>query len=251
VVSIKTMTLANRGRRKASAVMDDLLKDPDYIAKLAGIKKEQRENIREFNEAAKPLLEALATAGFPHVEELRRWREYRGAVPILVEWLPKINNYRVKESIVRALTVKWAKPSATPVLISEFRDAEETADSYKWAIGNALETIDDRGAAGELIELLRDKRHGSTRQMLAIALGRTGDLRAFDVLIDLLDDEGVVGHAVVGLGKLADPRARPRLESFISHQKAWIRRAAKQALSRIDKRQQKLASQRGAPRFTM
>jgi hypothetical protein len=231
--------------------VDDLIKDQEYVAKQERLKEKQEQNRLEFNEAAKPLLEALAGAGFPHVEELRRWREYREAVPILLEWLPRINNYNVKESIVRALAVKWAKPSATPVLIREFLIADESADSYKWAIGNALETIDDRRAAGELIELLRDKRHGSARQMLAIALGKTGDLRALDVLTDLLDDKDVVGHAVVGLGKLGDTRARPRLEPFLTHEKTWIRNAAKRALGQIDKNQQLRSSGQRGKKLTM
>jgi HEAT repeat protein len=236
--------MAEKSRRRGSVSVDDLVKEPWYLANLEKIKKEQEEAVREFNEAAKPLDEALASEGFPHIEELRKLREYREALPILLEWLPKISNYRVKESIVRALTVSWAKPSATPVLIEEFRSADESADSYKWAIGNALETIGDPRVANELIEILRDKRHGSARQMLAIALGKIADLRAGDVLTDLLDDDGMTGHAIIGLGKLRDPRARPRIAPFLNSKNAWIRREARKALDRIDKGQQARPSKR-------
>jgi HEAT repeat protein len=61
------------------------------------------------------------------------------------------------------------------------------------------------------------------------------DPRAVDVLIDLLDDDDVAGHAVVGLGKLRASKARQRVEEFLAHPKAWVRREAKRALAKIDK----------------
>jgi HEAT repeat protein len=49
----------------------------------------------------------------------------------------------------------------------------------------------------------------------------------------LLGDADVVGHAVIGLGKLRASRARPQVEALLRHEKAWIRRAAKTALGRM------------------
>jgi HEAT repeat protein len=55
------------------------------------------------------------------------------------------------------------------------------------------------------------------------------------VLIDLLDDDEVVGHAIIALGKLKSKKAYPAIERFATHPKAWIRKEAKKALARIEK----------------
>jgi HEAT repeat protein len=229
------MSLVRKQNSKGSARLEDLVSDPAYKAMQSRIERDREEAVREFNEGARPLLDELAQAGFPSIELLRRRKKYLEAIPILLKWLPRIANYRVKESIVRALTVPWAKGAVAPTLIAEFKSADLTADSYKWTIGNALASVPSRSIAGDLIELLQDRKHGSARQMLALALAKSGDLRATDVLLDLLGDETLRGHAIIGLGKLASPRARLQLEPFLSDENAWIRREAKKALERIEK----------------
>lgn len=61
------------------------------------------------------------------------------------------------------------------------------------------------------------------------------DARAVNGLLKMLDDDEVNGHAVIGLGRLKDERARSALEPFLHHPKAWIRQAAKQASAKIDR----------------
>ena len=69
--------------------------------------------------------------------------------------------------------------------------------------------------------------------MLALALGNMHNPRAVDVLTDLLDDEEVVGYAVMALGKLRASAARERLETLTKHPNKWVRREAQKALSRL------------------
>jgi hypothetical protein len=163
--------------------------------------------------------------------------DYQVAIPVLLKWLPKVDNLGVKEIIVRALTVKWAKPVAARPLIQEFRKAPETEElGLKWTVANALSEVADASVFDDIVELVRDERHGRAREMLAVALGNMKDPRAVNVLIELLDDEQVAGHALLALRKLAPPEARSAIEPFADHPKTWIRNEARRALAKIDKK---------------
>src|SRR5581483_11882893 len=161
-------------------------------------KEKQREAaIKEDLEALKPILAELEASGYvvDSLSNLTQSAAYRGAVPILLKWIPSITNRNVKESVVRALSVPWAKPTAAGPLIAEFRNMPETENlGLKWTIGNALAVVATDETFDEIVELVRDKRHGRAREMLAMGLGKMKNPRAADVLVELLDDEDVAGH---------------------------------------------------------
>jgi HEAT repeat protein len=69
--------------------------------------------------------------------------------------------------------------------------------------------------------------------MLAIALGNIKDSRAEQVLIPLLRDEEIAGHAIIALGKVGSRNACSAIESFLNHSVAWVRQEARKALSRL------------------
>jgi hypothetical protein len=186
-----------------------------------------------------PVLTDLATAGFQieWVSDLYSKRYlYKEAIPILLKWLPLVANLAVKEDIVRALAVPWAKPIAAPVLVSEFHKMKDESNTgIKWAIANALSVVADDSVFEEIVNLVQDTQHGPARIMLALALGNMKDTRAQDVLIDLLKDDLVAGQAIVALGKLKSKKALPEIELFLTHPKTWVRKEAKKALLRIEK----------------
>lgn len=66
----------------------------------------------------------LASVGYM-VESLSDLRHsgarYREAVPVLLKWLSLVSDRLVKDEIVRALSVPWAKLVATRPMIDEFR----------------------------------------------------------------------------------------------------------------------------------
>jgi hypothetical protein len=117
---------------------------------------------------------------------------YREAIPALVAWLPQVTDRRVKEEIVRALTVPWARPAATGPMIDEFRRVDASVDptgtGLRWVIGDALEVLADDSSFDELAELVRDPRYGKARQMVVLGLGRSKRPEAVEVLVGLVDD---------------------------------------------------------------
>lgn len=162
---------------------------------------------------------------------------YREAIPVLLAWLPQVADRRVKEEIVRALTVPWARPAATRPMIAEFRRVDSSVDptgtGLRWTIGNALEVLADDSCFDELAELARDRRYGKARQMIVLGLGRSKRPEAVEVLVGLVDDPEVDGQAVKALGRLKAPAGRAALEGKRDDKRAWVRREARRALERL------------------
>ena len=167
--------------------------------------------------------------------------QYKAAIPVLLDWLQNLDRRmsenepgRLREGIVRALTVPAAKRIAAPALIAEFRKSSNAVDSAThWAIGNALGVVADDSFFDEIEELVRDRGHGRARQAIVLRLGRSRDPRAVSLLIALLDDDEVAAHAVSALGTLKDSTARPALEPMLNHPNALVRREAKKALAKL------------------
>ena len=134
-----------KGRVTAAELINQLNQDPAYIAMRAEKDAQWEEAKANHQRETMPVLRALQQHGLEvrSLDELRQSRvEYRGAIPILIHWLRKAKSPDVKESIVRTLTVPWAKPEAADPLIGEFLSAPD-GSSLKWAIGNALDVVAD------------------------------------------------------------------------------------------------------------
>jgi len=104
--------------------------------------------------------------------------------------------------------------------------------------------VADDSVFDDIVALVKDKRHGRAREMLAVALANMKNPKAVDVLIELLDDEEIAGHALSALRKLAPPEAREAIEPFVNHPKTWARNEAKRALKKIDNKLARAAKKR-------
>src|SRR5262249_28304909 len=134
-----------------------------------------------------------------------------------------------------ALSDRWAKPIAAPALIEEFIRADDSSSGrLRWTIANALEVVADDSVFDDIVRLLRDKKCGKARQMLALALGNMKRRDAVLVLTELLQDDEVAGHAIIALGKLKAKEARSAVEPFLHRGKAWVCKEARRAIKKMD-----------------
>jgi hypothetical protein len=195
---------------------------------------------------AEPLLGALEAAGIDPVDfgifgtASFTTFDFEPAVPVLVDWLPRVGDPRVKESMVASLAGQQAaRGVGAQRLIEEFGRPEYAEEpSLRWAIGNTLATIAGPADADGIIEILRDRSGGMARQMLCDALARTRDPRRVNVLIGLIDDDSVAGHAIlalrrIGRGALPSPeRSQPMLKALLARPSAteFAQRQARAAL---------------------
>jgi hypothetical protein len=185
-----------------------------------------------------PILAELLEAGYGvgSLAELRHSGvRYRKAVPIMVAALSVTTEAKTLMELVRALSVPWAKPDATSSLVGLFRRVEDsTGLGLRWAVGNALDVTWDDARFDDLVELARDRAYGRAREMVVLGLSRSKRPEAGDILIELLDDPDVNGHAVKALAKLKVPHARPGLERMLDDDRAWVRKEAQRALAALD-----------------
>ncbi|MGE0791353.1 MAG: HEAT repeat domain-containing protein [Sandaracinaceae bacterium] len=154
---------------------------------------------------------------------------------MLTHYLSRSTNASVKEDIVRTLSVPWARASA-PAIADEFaRVAANDESGLGWALGNALEVLAGPHLASRMYEFAEDRRYGRARQMVVLGLARIPSSQTVDVLIRLLADDEVVGHAAMALGKLKATPARQQLKLLESHPVDWVRKAVRKALINLDK----------------
>ena len=185
-----------------------------------------------------PIVKDLQDQGYDiqHLQDLVYTRiNYKNAIPSLIKWLSRIDNLDVKEAIVRLLAVAWAKPIANSALLAEFKRAPREAHFYRWAVANSLSITADASSFEEIKSLITNKEYGTSRQMLALALGNMKSTNAEDVLIECLQDSDIDGHAIIGLRKLKSKKAYPYILPFCKNEKSWIRNEAKKAISAIEK----------------
>ena len=184
-------------------------------------------------------MQALAAAGIvvSSVWELvNSAQKYPSAIPVLIKHLKTPYHPKIREGIVRALTVPEAKPIAAQAIIEAFQHEPDGADiGVKWPLANALTVVADDSVLDDLIALVQDKWHGAARTMLTLALGNTKNPRAVDVLLELLQDDEVVEQALTVLGNLRAQQAKPHIQRLLDHPQPGVRRVAKQALAKIDR----------------
>jgi HEAT repeat protein len=110
---------------------------------------------------------------------------YPEALPILLEHLPRPYPERVREGIARALAVPDAK-FAWYVLIRLYR--QEQPSDAKDGLAVALAAAADDEVIDDVIDLVRDGEHGSSRLLLLSALGRSRAPQAQQALQELAAD---------------------------------------------------------------
>jgi hypothetical protein len=196
---------------------------------------------------AAPVLAVLEAAGidtrdfgsfvnrpFPGVIDAVHFDTAR-AVPILLDWLPKVSNERVRETMVRHLGVKTADGRVADALIDEFRRPGSAA--HKWVVANSLAFACDKRHFGTLTELASDKSHGYGRAPLVEMQWRAKTEAADRVLLDGISDPDVAFCAMSALRRrLGSAAAREHIAPLANHDNDHVRTAATRQLRRISKK---------------
>jgi hypothetical protein len=220
-----------------TSIPDNIRNGDEEALRLRGIEIDSRK------QQDKVVVEALRKIGMrvESVYDLVNTRaSYPQAIPVLVECLRIVREPVIKQGIVKALTCKEARGVSERVLLDEFRKLPASTPhgpehTLKWTIGNAFSVIGSDAAVDDLISIATDKRHGTTRQMFVVALGKMRKQRdrVVRVLVGLLGDDDVAGHALVALGKLRAKEAEEAIRSMTTHPKEWVREEAEKVLIKI------------------
>ena len=184
------------------------------------------------------VLADLAVIGYPAPslsDSAQSGLRYRDAIPILLHWLKVVDDRSVKEWIIRSMSVSWARPEPIEPLIEEFKRLPGDS-TLGWVVGNALDALWDDDYYDSLASLAADRRYGTAREMIVHGLGRSKRPEAVDVLLDLINDPDVDGHATASLRRLRTPRARKAFEAKLADKRAWVRAEARKGLAYLDKK---------------
>jgi hypothetical protein len=208
--------------------------------------RRRHERAAAYQRDAAPLIAALTRAGVDPTDFGRfvnrpipgvlRPSQFDGAaaLPILLRWLPRIGNEQVKESVVRHLRTKAAKPIAAEALLQEFRRAQDP--NYKWVIADVLQFVCDKSHFPQLVELAAGRRHGIGRAPLVDMLWRVKTAQADEILAEAVNDPDAARSAMSALRRrLGNAAARPLIEPLLGHAHDHVRLAARDHLRRIDK----------------
>jgi len=161
-------------------------------------------------------------------------KPYPTAVPVLLNLLETgIDDMGTKEGVVRALAVKEAIGKATPILIAEYNRVPKDKMLLRWAIGNTIYTTITKDDVESILPIVQDKTNGISRQMFVAALGKVKTEKVENVLINLLDDDDVIAHALETLGKMKSKKAKDKISALANHPKALIRKEALKALKKV------------------
>lgn len=230
-------------KKTTPAIADDLIReleqDPGYSARRAELVRAIEARRQNMYDASKPVLADLGKAGvrLALLGEPISGKDRPAALRVFIRWLPIVTNRDVKEVLVRCLSIPAAGEAGARCLMDALvREGKEGRDSsLMWAMGNGLEVLSKFAPLEELIQLSEDSTLGEARQMVVLALAKHRDPSVVPVLVRLLDDEHVCGHAVAALAKLSVPSTRSHLERFLAHRTPWIRNEAKKGLRAIEK----------------
>ena len=220
--------------KTAAELLEELQQDDEYQlqqqrrmqmfdAERDALSKEEEKLVDELNSAG---------ASVKSVWDLVNTEEkYEEAIPVLARHLNQPYSSKIKEGIIRALTVAEARGAVGSALIEMFRS--ENDDYVRWAIGNALAIVAESEDIENISALLSDDSYGESRGMLVHAIARLGSNNSVDFIIGLLADQAVCAQAIVALGNLKNPKAKSALTPFLSCSDSEIRNLAKKAIKKI------------------
>lgn len=159
--------------------------------------------------------------------------EYPAAIPALIRLLDlKTLSPKTKEGIVRALTVKRAKGLANFTLLKLYESSQLNDTSLRWAIGNAFTVIIVREDIPKILEIIKNKNNGLSRQMFLLSLGVFKIEEVEVALIELLNDDEVVLHALSSLRKFKSIQAVNTVQTLMNHENNAVRKESKNYLAK-------------------
>lgn len=160
---------------------------------------------------------------------------WKKATPILIEWLPQVKNSGLREAVIRLLSVPWLRGNPVGGTLMKMALNPTLSSDLRWVIGNTMEVIADDKSFSDIKKLVTDRSFGISRQMFVMALGRMKTPEAIPLLVDLLDDDDVNGHAIVALRKLKAIETVEDIRKLVNYPRTWVRNEAKKTVAKFEK----------------
>ena len=229
--------MTRRARKTAAELMAELEADAAFRAR-----RDERQDAHDREVDAnrveeRGVLDRVRDGAGVDVASLAELREHSGpdVAAVLLDVLPSVERLDVQRAVIAAVPAEWVGPDGARVLLDLFDGAADgpEGDGLRWSIASALIEMARSAGAAELLVRLRDRSNGQARQMLALAVGATGDPSAVPELVSLLRDDEVNGHVVKALVELDAVDARPQIAELSGDRRGWVRDEVRTALRRL------------------
>jgi len=163
--------MARKPLKTAAELMAELQNDPAWVQQNADREAKRAAAELRFRAEEEPMIADLAKVGSEvgSVWDLVNTNmSYPAAIPILLDHLRRPYHERIRNGIIRALTVKEAKGVASDDILDELQ--RETDEENRWALANALTVVADRADRQAIQALLDDPAYMDVSERLAEAL---------------------------------------------------------------------------------
>lgn len=165
----------------------------------------------------------------------RNKADWKKATPVLIKWLPQVKNSGLREAVIRLLSVPWLRGDPAGGTLMKMAFNPTLTSDLRWVIGNTIEVIADDKSFSDIKRLVTDRSYGTSRQMFVLALGRMKTPEAVPLLVNLLDDDDVNGHAIAALRKLKAVETVEDVRKLVNYPRTWVRNEAKKTVAKFEK----------------
>lgn len=189
-------------RTTAKELMASLNEDPAFVAGRARREEERQRRESDMRLAEAPLVEELRKVGITLAsvwDLVNSTKDYTKGLPILLDNLQRPYPSSVLEGIARALAVPEAR-IGWPVMIRLYKNEQD--HRVKSGLAAAIAAASGDEVLEDMIELVKDSRHGSSRVLLLSALERSADPRARATLMEVSPDPELHKEVRVILSRL-------------------------------------------------
>lgn len=170
--------------------MAKLNADPAFVARRDRAEADRLKREAEYRRAEAPLVADLRDVGCDVVsvwDLVNSNAPYPNAIPILLNHLNRSYPVPVREGIARALAVPASKAYGWQLLVNSYLQEHESR--VKEGLAAAIAATATGDVIHEVIALVRDVSHGSSRVLLLRALENSSDTRARQALLELNSDQ--------------------------------------------------------------
>ena len=119
-------------------------------------------------------------------------KNYKKAIPVLIEHLSEPYHLKNKEGIARALTIKEAKGIACKAIIEEYNKTPKNEHDLRWVLGNTMSVIMSDDYLDDVISIVQDRSNGESRQMFIVALSKVKSVKTKETLNHLVNEKSKV-----------------------------------------------------------
>jgi HEAT repeat protein len=204
------------------------------LARRAAFRAERDAAAAPFREPLEAALDEVGCADVLIWGSGARKDRYPEAIPILLEWLPRVSeNADVAECVVRALGKAWAKEAA-PALVDQVRTSPH--HDVRWAAADGLDRLWRVADTAALVELALDPAvDADTRVMLLRALGKQARTKepAAAAVVNAIADPEIGGHALQWAIKHELPADPQAVRQHLDDDRAWARKDARKLLDQL------------------